>query len=244
MASLSASIPGLFFRQLFEAQSSTYTYLLADRAAKAAILIDPVDVCADRDANLIRQLGFDLKYAINTHCHADHVTGTGVLKQMIPGTKSVISADSGCTSDVKVRDNDKIEFGKFWLECRATPGHTNGCISYVLRGPDATLAVFTGDTLLIRGCGRTDFQEGDSTRLYESVHKKLFTLPDDTLVYPAHDYKGFTASTIGEEKQYNPRLTKTLPEFIAIMANLNLPRPAKIDIAVPANLKCGIQPSA
>lgn len=104
--------------------------------------------------------------------------------------------------------------------------------------------MFTGDTLLIRGCGRTDFQEGDSTRLYESVHKKLFTLPDDTLVYPAHDYKGFTASTIGEEKQYNPRLTKTLPEFIAIMANLNLPRPAKIDIAVPANLKCGIQPSA
>mmetsp|Transcript_15334 Transcript_15334/g.23090 ORF Transcript_15334/g.23090 Transcript_15334/m.23090 type:complete len:235 (+) Transcript_15334:72-776(+) len=227
----------LILRQLFEKTSSTYTYLLACPTSKLCVLIDPVVETAERDASIVKELGLELKYAINTHCHADHVTGTGKLKSLIPGCKSVISAASGAEADIKLNETDRIEFGSRYLSCLFTPGHTDGCFSYLL---DDQSMVFTGDALLIRGCGRTDFQAGDAARLYDSVHSKLFTLPGTCRVYPAHDYKGRMSSTIDEEKNLNPRLSKSKEEFIDIMANLNLSRPAQIDKAVPANMRCGV----
>ncbi|XP_075462547.1 persulfide dioxygenase ETHE1, mitochondrial [Ascaphus truei] len=225
-------------RQLFEPVSCTYTYLLADEASKEAVLIDPVLETAKRDAKLIHDLELKMTYAANTHCHADHITGTGVLKKLVPGCKSVISKDSGAMADIHIQEGDLIKFGKFSLEVRATPGHTDGCLTYVLN--NLSMA-FTGDALLIRGCGRTDFQQGCPNTLYHSVHSKIFTLPDSCLLYPAHDYTGQTVTTVQEEKRLNPRLTKNEAEFVKIMNNLNLRKPAQIDIAVPANLKCGIQ---
>lgn len=228
---------GLLFRQLFESVSSTYTYLLADIETKEAVLIDPVLETVDRDIKLIDELGLSLKVAVNTHCHADHITGTGLLKKKLYGVKSAISKHSGASADILLSEGDSITFGKHCLKARETPGHTDGCITFVTG--DETMA-FTGDTLLIRGCGRTDFQQGCSERLYQSVHEKIFTLPGHCLIYPAHDYKGQTVSTVDEEKKYNPRLTKSLEEFVKIMNNLNLPKPKQIDIAVPANLVCGL----
>uniref|UniRef100_UPI003AAA569F persulfide dioxygenase ETHE1, mitochondrial isoform X2 n=1 Tax=Centroberyx gerrardi TaxID=166262 RepID=UPI003AAA569F len=228
---------GLFFRQLFESVSSTYTYLLADRETREAIIIDPVLETIDRDMKLIDELGLTLKLAVNTHCHADHITSTGLLKKRLVGLKSAISRFSGASADVLLSEGDKIAFGKHHVTVRETPGHTDGCVTLVTG--DQSMA-FTGDALLIRGCGRTDFQQGCSKRLYESVHQKIFTLPNQCLIYPAHDYKGQTVSTVGEERRFNPRLTKNLEEFVDIMNNLNLPKPAKIDIAVPANLVCGL----
>ncbi|XP_063385293.1 persulfide dioxygenase ETHE1, mitochondrial isoform X1 [Cydia fagiglandana] len=174
---------------------------------------------------------------MNTHMHADHVTGTGKLKSLLPGTKSVIGANSGAQADVHLNDGATVSVGSIKLLAVATPGHTNGCLTYICH--DQAMA-FTGDTLLIRGCGRTDFQEGSSESLYNSVHTKIFTLPEHYTLYPAHDYKGQTATTVGEEKKYNPRLTKNLKEFIKIMDNLNLPYPKMIDKALPANRVCGI----
>ncbi|XP_058727436.1 persulfide dioxygenase ETHE1 homolog, mitochondrial [Vicia villosa] len=245
-SSSSSSSSNLLFRQLFEKESSTYTYLLADasQTEKPAILIDPVDKTVDRDLSLIQELGLKLVYALNTHVHADHVTGTGLIKSKVPDVKSVISKASGATADVYVEQGDKIRFGDLYLEVRATPGHTLGCLTYVTGdGPDQPQPrlAFTGDTLLIRGCGRTDFQGGSSENLYKSVHSQIFTLPKDTLLYPAHDYKGFSVTTVGEEIQYNPRLTKDEETFKNIMANLNLSYPKMIDVAVPANMVCGIQ---
>ncbi|KAL0984790.1 hypothetical protein UPYG_G00146930 [Umbra pygmaea] len=228
---------GIVFRQLFESVSSTYTYLLADKASREAVLIDPVLETVDRDVKLIEELGFNLKVAVNTHCHADHITGTGLLKTRLVGLKSAISKHSGANADILLSEGDKIRFGKYHLLVRETPGHTDGCVTLVTG--DHSMA-FTGDALLIRGCGRTDFQQGCSRRLYESVHQKIFTLPPECLIFPAHDYKGQTASTVAEEKRFNPRLTKSVEEFVEIMANLNLPKPAQIDIAVPANLVCGV----
>nr|XP_046255907.1 persulfide dioxygenase ETHE1, mitochondrial [Scatophagus argus] len=228
---------GLLFRQLFETESSTYTYLLADSETKEAILIDPVLETIDRDLKLIKELGLNLKVAVNTHCHADHITSTGLMKKRLVGLKSAISKFSGATADIHLSEGDKIAFGKHYLTVRETPGHTDGCVSLV--SGDQKM-VFTGDALLIRGCGRTDFQQGCAKRLYESIHQKLFTLPDHCLVYPAHDYLGQTVSTVGEERKFNPRLTKSLEEFVNIMNNLNLPKPKKIDISVPANLVCGV----
>ncbi|XP_030638045.1 persulfide dioxygenase ETHE1, mitochondrial [Chanos chanos] len=228
---------GVIFRQLFEPVSSTYTYLLADTETKEAVLIDPVLETVDRDLKLIDELGLKLKLAVNTHCHADHITGTGLLKKKVFGLKSAISKHSGAAADVMLSEGDRVTFGKHHLTVRETPGHTDGCVTYVT--DDQSMA-FTGDALLIRGCGRTDFQQGCAKRLYESVHKKIFTLPGNCLVYPAHDYKGQMVSTVDEEKKFNPRLTKSVEEFVDIMKNLNLPKPAKIDIAVPANLVCGL----
>lgn len=228
---------GLLFRQLFETQSSTYTYLLADEETKEAILIDPVLETMDRDLKLIKELGLDLKVAVNTHCHADHITSTGLMKKSLVGLKSAISKLSGASADIYLSEGDKITFGKHCLTVRETPGHTDGCMTLV--SADQSMA-FTGDALLIRGCGRTDFQQGSPSRLYQSVHQKIFTLPDTCLIYPAHDYLGQTVSTVGEERRFNPRLTKSLEEFVHIMNNLNLPKPKKIDIAVPANLVCGV----
>lgn len=225
------------FRQLFDTSgSSTYTYLIADGPGGDAILIDPVLEMVDRDLKLIDELGVNLKYCLNTHCHADHITGSGVIKGKMPGVKSVIAAASGAVSDVKVKHGDRVEFGDLYVEVRATPGHTNGCVSYVFDDK-----VFTGDALLIRGCGRTDFQEGSSEGLYDVVHQQIFSLPDDTIVYPAHDYKGHRSSTVGEEKRLNPRLSKTKAEFVDIMNKLELSYPKKIDVALPANMVCGIQ---
>ncbi|XP_069682555.1 persulfide dioxygenase ETHE1, mitochondrial [Periplaneta americana] len=229
--------PDFFFRQLFDKESSTYTYLLADITSKEAVIIDPVLELAERDAQLIKDLGLNLKYAMNTHMHADHVTGTGLLKKLLPGSKSLISKCSGAQADVYVNDGQAVEFGRHKLEVRATPGHTNGCVTYVIH--EQGLA-FTGDTLLIRGCGRTDFQEGNPKTLFDSVHNRIFSLPDNFKLYPAHDYKGQTSTTVGEEKHYNPRLTKPLEEFVKIMDNLNLPYPRMIDRAVPANRVCGL----
>ncbi|KAM4703976.1 persulfide dioxygenase ETHE1, mitochondrial [Rhinophrynus dorsalis] len=233
-----AASNGLIFRQLFEPVSCTYTYLLADQATKEAVLIDPVLEKAERDAKLIKDLGLNMIYAANTHCHADHITGTGKLKKLLPGSKSVIAKNSGALADVYIQEGDHIQFGKFSLEARSTPGHTDGCLTYVLN--DKSMA-FTGDALLIRGCGRTDFQQGCAKTLYHSVHTKIFSLPENCLLYPAHDYTGQTVTSVDEEKRLNPRLTKSEEEFVKIMNNLNLPKPKQIDIAVPANLKCGIQ---
>ncbi|KAF3443560.1 hypothetical protein FNV43_RR13247 [Rhamnella rubrinervis] len=236
----------LLFRQLFEKDSSTYTYLLADvsHSDKPAVLIDPVDKTMERDLSLVKELGLKLIYAMNTHVHADHVTGTGLIKSKVPGVKSVISEASKSKADLLIEDGDKLYFGDLFLEVRSTPGHTLGCVTYVTgdgpNQPQPRMA-FTGDALLIRGCGRTDFQGGSSNQLYKSVHSQIFTLPKDTLIYPAHDYKGFTVSTVGEEMLYNPRLTRDEETFRNIMENLNLPYPKMIDVAVPANMVCGLQ---
>lgn len=242
----SSSSKKLLFRQLFEKESSTYTYLLADASHpdKPALLVDPVDKTVDRDLSLVKDLGLKLIYAINTHVHADHVTGSGLIKTKLPGVKSIISKASKASADILVESGDKIQFGDLYLEVRATPGHTVGCVTYVTGDgsdqPQPRLA-FTGDAVLIRGCGRTDFQGGSSQQLYESVHSQIFTLPEDTFIYPAHDYKGFTVSTVGEEMLYNPRLTKDEETFKNIMENLKLSYPKMIDVAVPANMVCGLQ---
>jgi len=228
--------------QLFDNQgSSTFTYLLACSDTEEAVLIDPVLGMEERDLTLLTERGLKLKYIVNTHCHADHVTSGGLIKKLRPGVKTVISKDSGAAADIHLADKDTLEFGRYSLEAMATPGHTPGCMSFVLRGPGEPKAVFTGDTLLIRGCGRTDFQQGDAEQLYDSIRSRIFTLPDDTKVYPGHDYKGRNISTVKEEHQFNPRLNKGKAEFVRIMAGLNLPHPKLMDIAVPANLRCGEQ---
>ncbi|XP_037950766.1 persulfide dioxygenase ETHE1, mitochondrial-like [Teleopsis dalmanni] len=226
-----------FFRQLFDTESSTYTYLLADLNTHEAVIIDPVLEQAKRDAKLVEDLGLTLKYALNTHMHADHITGSGWLKKLLPGCQSVISGNSGAKADKHIQEGDTVTFGRHTINTLATPGHTNGCMTFVVHEQGC---VFTGDTLLIRGCGRTDFQEGNSKSLYENVHEKIFTLPENFRIYPAHDYKGQLESSVWEEKQYNPRLTKNLEEFIQIMDNLNLPYPRKIDASLPANRECGL----
>ncbi len=233
----------MIFRQLFDPQSSTYTYLLACPATREAVLIDPVFEHARRDAALIQELGFRLLWTLETHVHADHVTGAALLRRSL-GSKVALSQDSGATgADRTLVDGEKIAFGKRFLEARATPGHTNGCMTFVL--DDKSMA-FTGDTLLIRGCGRTDFQQGDAHQLFRSVRDRIFTLPDACLLYPGHDYKGLTASSVGEEKRYNPRLAESIGvgDFVGYMTNLGLPHPKLMQVAVPANLKVGEPESA
>src|SRR6187455_1472812 len=214
----------LVFRQLFDPQSATYTYLVADRNSREALLVDPVFEQARRDAALIEELGLRLKWTLETHVHADHVTGAWLLRQKL-GSKIAISAASGAEgADSYLKALDRVAFGKRHLEARATPGHTGGCMTYVL--DDASMA-FTGDALLIRGCGRTDFQEGSPQRLFRSVRDRVFTLPDDCLIYPGHDYRGLTASSVAEEKRYNPRLAESIGEgdFVGYMTNLGLAHP-------------------
>lgn len=229
----------MLFRQLFEPETSTYTYVLADEQTREAVLIDGVRETFERDTQLIDELGLKLTHVLDTHVHADHVTSAGLLRERY-GMKTCVSAAGGAPcADVLLHDGDTVRFGRHALQARATPGHTDGCMTYVELGEGVA---FTGDTLLIRGCGRTDFQQGDSRKLYRSVHEQIFSLPDDTRVFPGHDYKGRTMTTVAEEKAFNPRLGggKTEDEFVTIMASLKLAYPKKIDEAVPANLKCGL----
>jgi glyoxylase-like metal-dependent hydrolase (beta-lactamase superfamily II) len=228
----------MIFRQLFDRETSTYTYLLGDEETRTAALIDPVLEQVDRDLQFLDELGLKLAYVLETHVHADHVTAASVLRERT-GARTVVSARAGAAcADVTARDGDIIRLGNLSIEVRETPGHTNGCLTYVTG--DHQYA-FTGDALLIRGCGRTDFQEGDSGTLYRSVHDKIFTLPDTCAIYPGHDYKGRTRSSVGEEKKHNPRLGggKNVEEFIVIMNDLNLAPPKRIAISVPANQNCG-----
>ena len=230
----------MIFRQLFEPASSAYTYLVACEQTREAALIDPVLETVERDLALISDLGLTLKYTIETHIHADHVTGADRLRDK-SGSKAALPEKSGARQvDLAVREGEPLHVGRLVLEPLYTPGHTDDHHCYLLA--DAGIArIFTGDALMIEGCGRTDFQNGDAATLYRSVHDKLFTLPDETLVYPGHDYQGRRVSSIGQEKARNPRLGggKTLDEFVAIMAALNLPHPKMMDVAVPANLGCG-----
>jgi len=219
------------FRQLFEKESSTYTYLLADAASREAVLIDSVLETVERDLKLVEELGARLMWAIDTHVHADHLSSLGLLGKRT-GCRIGLSHRSGATGKFEpLHEGQRIQFGGEALTVFETPGHTQGCLSYLADG-----RVFTGDALLVRGCGRTDFQEGDAGQLFDSVTKKLFTLPDATRVYPGHDYKGFMSTSIGEEKRLNPRLTKTRDEFITLMANLKLDPPKRVNEAVPFNL--------
>lgn len=231
----------LILQQLFDPGSSTFTYLLGCKSSGEALLVDPVLEQKGRDLALVDELGLELKYVLNTHCHADHITSGGALRNERPEIRTVISAASGAKANIHTKHGDRVAFGSLALEVRATPGHTDGCVSYLFCAGKGPFMIFTGDALLIRGCGRTDFQQGNAARLHESVHEQIFSLPGDTIVYPAHDYKGRSASTVDEERKFNERLTKSKEEFIDLMENLKLPYPKKIDKAVPANMVCGIQ---
>jgi sulfur dioxygenase len=235
----------MLMRQLFDHTSSTYTYLLADMATREAVLIDPVREQVERDLALLAELDLNLVAVLETHVHADHVTAAGLLRERT-GAMTASSAIGAPCVDRHLREDDEIAFGHHRLVAIETPGHTDDSLSFYFAGaPGLPAAVFTGDTLLIRGCGRTDFQNGDAGQLFDSVTKKLFTLPEETLVYPGHDYKGFTVSSIGEEKALNKRLAnRGRDAFIALMEGLGLPRPRLIDEAVPANRACGNTPVA
>lgn len=229
----------MLMRQLFDHETSTYTYLLADEGTREAVLIDPVLEQVERDLQVLRELDLRLVWALDTHVHADHVTGLGTLREKT-GCQTVLSERAGSGwADRLVKQGDRIAFGRHHVEVRETPGHTDGCLTYVT---DDRRMAFTGDALLIRGCGRTDFQQGDARTLYRSVMEQVFSLSDDALVYPGHDYKGRTVSTVGEEKRWNPRLGggRTVEEFSEIMAKLQLAYPKKIDVALPLNLRCGV----
>ncbi|WP_020200439.1 MULTISPECIES: MBL fold metallo-hydrolase [Cupriavidus] len=233
------------FHQLFDETSSTYTYLLIDAATREALLIDPVDRQLARDLACLQASGARLEWVVETHAHADHITSAGHLAQQ---TGARTAAPSGCDirpAQMQLIDGDTLRFGTQVLRAIHTPGHTAGSMSYLWEEPTpagTVRRVFTGDALLIDGCGRTDFQSGDAGTLYDSLTRKLFTLPDDTLVYPAHDYKGRTESTIGHERAHNSRVAgRTRAQFIEIMGQLMLPRPRLMDVAVPANQRLGLR---
>jgi sulfur dioxygenase len=228
----------VILRQLFDLATSTFTYLLADESSKQAVLIDCVFEQHLRDLALVRELDLHLAFCLETHVHADHVTGAWLMKRAL-GSRIALAAAAGARGcDRELHPGETFDVGSVRIEVRATPGHTDGCLSYVV--PEAR-SVFTGDALLIRGAGRTDFQRGDSHRLFHSVREQLFTLPLDYVVYPGHDYSGRCSSTIAEERRHNPRLGDGVREedFVGYMAHLGLPHPKRIAEAVPANLQCG-----
>lgn len=234
----------MLFRQLFDQDTGTYTYLIADSATQEAVLVDPVLEQVERDLKLIHELGLTLRYCLETHIHADHITGTGKLRELT-SCQGIVPEDAHATcADRFIHHDDVLQVGNVQIKALATPGHTDSHMAYLVNGD----RVLTGDALFIRGCGRTDFQSGDAGTLYDSVTQKLFTLPDETVVYPGHDYRGQTVSMIGEEKRWNPRFVgqmgegstlKNRPDFIEFMNNLKLPDPKKIMEAVPANELCG-----
>jgi len=226
----------MIFRQLFDPVSSTYTYLLGDSGE--ALLIDPVYEQVPRDLALLGELGLRLLATLDTHVHVDHVTGAWRLQQRCGSRIALAEAIDAEGVNRPLRHGERIDFGTRHLSVRATPGHTNGCLTYVL--DDRSMA-FTGDSLLIRGCGRTDFQQGSPQQLFASVREQILTLPDDCLLYPAHDYRGITVTSVAEERRFNPRLggDVDLGDFTGHMNNLNLPHPKLMAVAVPANLRCG-----
>jgi sulfur dioxygenase len=227
----------MIFRQLFDSTSGTYTYLLASRPGGEALIIDPVLERVDRYLQLVRELDLKLVKAVDTHLHADHVTGLGALRDRTHCITVMGEQSKADVVSMRVTEGDRIAIEGVSLDVLYTPGHTDD--SYSFRLADR---VFTGDTLLIRGTGRTDFQNGDPRAQYDSIFNKLMKLPDDTLVYPAHDYKGETVSTIGEEKFFNPRLkVNSIDEYVDLMNNLNLPNPKMMDVAVPANMHVGLR---
>ena len=224
----------MLLRQLFDKETSSYTYVVADADTREALIIDPVLEQIDRDLKLLRELDLSLRYVMDTHVHADHVTASGELRKRTQAT-TVQSAGGAACADMHVRGGDKLKLGKLEIEVLATPGHTDDSVSYRIGK-----YVFTGDALLVRGTGRTDFQNGDAGQLYDSITKVLFALPDDTILLPGHDYKGHAQTTVGEERRHNPRVAnKSRAQFIEIMNNLGLPKPAQIDRAVPMNRACG-----
>ncbi len=226
----------MLFRQLFDQESSTYTYLIADPISKEALLVDPVLEQVLRDRQLLEELGLTLKYCLETHIHADHITGSGKLRDMTGCFSFVPEKAQISCADGFLKDGEILRLGTVMIKAIATPGHTDSHLAYLVNQK----AVLTGDALFIRGCGRTDFQSGDAGILYDSVTQRLFTLPNETLVYPGHDYRGHTVSTIGEEKELNARfLGRDRANFITFMNNLNLPNPKKMMEAVPANQRCG-----
>jgi glyoxylase-like metal-dependent hydrolase (beta-lactamase superfamily II)/rhodanese-related sulfurtransferase len=226
----------MIFRQLFDSVSGTYSYLLASRAGGEAMIIDPVLEKVDRYLQLIAELDLKLVKAVDTHLHADHITGLGALRDR---TRCVTVMGENTKADVvsmRLAEGDKLTIEAVSMDVLYTPGHTDDSYSFLMND-----RVFTGDTLLIRGTGRTDFQNGDARMQYDSIFGKLLRLPNETMVFPAHDYKGDTVSTIGEEKLYNPRLqVKSVDEYVALMANLKLPNPKMMDVAVPSNMKVGL----
>jgi glyoxylase-like metal-dependent hydrolase (beta-lactamase superfamily II) len=226
----------MLFRQFLDQETGTYTYLIADRNTKEAVLVDPVLEQVERDLKWLNELGLTLKYCLETHIHADHITGTGKLRELT-GCAGIVpeNAQADCANRF-IKHDEVLQLGDIEIRAIATFGHTDSHMSYLVNGTH----LLTGDSLLIRGCGRTDFQSGDAGILYDHVTQRLFTLPDETLVYPGHDYRGNMVSTIGEEKRLNPRFAgRDRAQFIEFMNNLNLPNPKKIAEAVPANERCG-----
>lgn len=230
----------MIFRQLFDHESSTYTYLLAERQGGEALLIDPVLERSDQYVRLIEELDLRLVMAVDTHIHADHVTALGTLREKTDCATAMGEATRTECVSLHFREGEKLKVDGLTLGVLYTPGHTDDSYSFLLSD-----RVFTGDTLLIRGTGRTDFQNGDAAAQYDSLFGKLLKLPEDTLVYPAHDYNGVTRSSIGEEKRWNPRLqVRTKDEYVALMNGLVLDNPRLMDIAVPANRGCGLRRAA
>jgi glyoxylase-like metal-dependent hydrolase (beta-lactamase superfamily II)/rhodanese-related sulfurtransferase len=226
----------MIFRQLFDSVSGTYSYLLASRPGGEALILDPVLEKADRYCKLLQELNLKLVKAVDTHLHADHVTGLGALRDRTHCITIMGEQSKADVVSMRVADGDKVTIEGLALDVLYTPGHTDDSYSYLMGD-----RVFTGDTLLIRGTGRTDFQNGSARAQYESIFNRLLKLPDETLVFPAHDYKGDTVSTIGEEKRYNPRLqVKSVDQYVELMDNLNLPNPKMMDVAVPANMHVGL----
>jgi len=226
----------MIFRQLFDCDTCTYTYLIADPQSNDAAIVDPVIEQCDRDIKLLQELGLTLRYTFETHIHADHITGAHKLRQLT-GCKVIVPDGAKVTgADGFIKDGEVVRVGNIGIQAINTPGHTDIDATYYINGD----RILTGDTLFIRGCGRTDFQSGDPGQLYDSIISKLFTLPPETLIYPGHDYNGCTVSTVGEEMKCNPRLANTSrDDFIKLMDELNLPTPKRINEAVPANEKCG-----
>jgi sulfur dioxygenase len=234
--SLNWRVTGMIFRQLFDSVSGTYTYLIASRRGGEALIVDPVLEKVDRYIQLVGELDLKLVKAVDTHLHADHLTGLGALRDRthcvtVMGERSKVDVVS-----MRLSEGDKLTIEGVALDVLYTPGHTDDSYSFLMRD-----RVFTGDTLLIRGTGRTDFQNGDPRAQYDSIFNKLLRLPDETMIFPAHDYKGETVSTIGEEKMFNPRLqVKSVDQYVELMNNLNLPNPKMMDVAVPANMRVGL----
>lgn len=225
----------MIFRQLFDHETFTYTYLIASEIGREAVIIDPVKTNTALYIQLLNELDVKLMFAIDTHVHADHITALGNLQSETNCVTVMGEQTSAECVSLKIKENDPIIIDNLIIKPIYTPGHTDDSYSFLMDD-----RVFTGDTLLIRGSGRTDFQNGDSAMQYDSIFNKLLSLPDNTLVYPGHDYRGFTSSTIGEERKHNPRLqVKTKNDYITLMASLKLPNPKYMDVAVPANQQCG-----